>query len=281
MNVARNNPSRVFHDQRLWDPDPLISHQSKLRVYVAHLGSKNTVRIPLHLDSPLSTKRCSSCEVCNQFARGVFAMLGAVTPDSFDTLHSYTNTFPMPFVTPWFPEKVIPPSSGLIDHALSLRPDYHRAVIDTITFYGWKNVIYVYDSHDGTLPNSLKSFIYANGGGSVVKRVAYEPGSAGFDNDHERIDRRVFNLICIESLVLRLEGRVQFADGRSLMSCSPSRRRLTGSPDLYQISLMMRPTQRGAGGGAGAGYDTDFKSKRVGSHHKHNIKESAAVKYAG
>lgn len=32
-------------------------------------------------------------------------MLGAVTPDSFDTLHSYTNTFQMPFVTPWFPEK--------------------------------------------------------------------------------------------------------------------------------------------------------------------------------
>ncbi|KAL0902298.1 hypothetical protein ABMA27_000201 [Loxostege sticticalis] len=44
--------------------------------------------------------------ICNQFARGVFAMLGAVTPESFDTLHSYTNTFQMPFVTPWFPEKV-------------------------------------------------------------------------------------------------------------------------------------------------------------------------------
>lgn len=33
-------------------------------------------------------------------------MLGAVSPDSFDTLHSYSNTFQMPFVTPWFPEKV-------------------------------------------------------------------------------------------------------------------------------------------------------------------------------
>lgn len=46
-------------------------------------------------------------------------------------------------------QQVIPPSSGLIDYAVSLRPDYHRAVIDTITFYGWKNVIYIYDSHDG------------------------------------------------------------------------------------------------------------------------------------
>lgn len=33
-------------------------------------------------------------------------MLGSVSPDSFDTLHSYSNTFQMPFVTPWFPEQV-------------------------------------------------------------------------------------------------------------------------------------------------------------------------------
>lgn len=47
-----------------------------------------------------------SFAVCNQFSRGVFSMLGAVSPESFDTLHSYSNTFQMPFVTPWFPEKV-------------------------------------------------------------------------------------------------------------------------------------------------------------------------------
>jgi len=33
-------------------------------------------------------------------------MLACVKPDSFDTLHSYANTFKMPFVTPWFPENV-------------------------------------------------------------------------------------------------------------------------------------------------------------------------------
>lgn len=48
-----------------------------------------------------------SFAVCNQFSRGVFSMLGAVSPESFDTLHSYSNTFQMPFVTPWFPEKVM------------------------------------------------------------------------------------------------------------------------------------------------------------------------------
>ncbi|XP_055686324.1 glutamate receptor 1-like isoform X1 [Lutzomyia longipalpis] len=89
--------------------------------------------------------------ICNQFSRGVFSMLGAVSPDSFDTLHSYCNTFQMPFITPWFPEKVQSPSSGFLDFAISMRPNYHEAIIDTIRFYGWKKIIYVYDSHDGLL----------------------------------------------------------------------------------------------------------------------------------
>ncbi|XP_017861458.1 PREDICTED: glutamate receptor 1 [Drosophila arizonae] len=89
--------------------------------------------------------------ICNQFSRGVYSMLGAVSPDSFDTLHSYSNTFQMPFVTPWFPEKVLAPSSGLLDFAISMRPDYHQAIIDTIQYYGWQSIIYLYDSHDGLL----------------------------------------------------------------------------------------------------------------------------------
>ncbi|XP_023289712.1 glutamate receptor 1 [Orussus abietinus] len=89
--------------------------------------------------------------ICTQFNRGVYSMLGAVSPDSFDTLHSYSNTFQMPFVTPWFPEKVLTPSSGFLDFAISMRPDYHRAIIDTVRYYGWKKIIYLYDSHDGLL----------------------------------------------------------------------------------------------------------------------------------
>lgn len=44
--------------------------------------------------------------VCNQFSRGVFAILGAISPESFVTLHSYSNTFQMPFLSSWYPEKV-------------------------------------------------------------------------------------------------------------------------------------------------------------------------------
>ncbi|XP_046452213.1 glutamate receptor 1-like isoform X3 [Daphnia pulex] len=57
----------------------------------------------------------------------------------------------MPFFSPWFPEKVPVPTSGLMDYALSLRPEYHQAILDVITYYGWKNIIYIYDSHDGLL----------------------------------------------------------------------------------------------------------------------------------
>lgn len=30
-----------------------------------------------------------------------------------------------------------------------MRPDYHKAIIDTIRYYGWKKIMYLYDSHDG------------------------------------------------------------------------------------------------------------------------------------
>lgn len=30
-----------------------------------------------------------------------------------------------------------------------MRPDYHEAIIDTIRYYGWEKIIYLYDSHDG------------------------------------------------------------------------------------------------------------------------------------
>lgn len=78
-------------------------------------------------------------------------MLGAVSPDSFDTLHSYSNTFQMPFVTPWFPEKVLAPSSGFLDYAISMRPEYHQAIIDTVRYYGWGRIVYLYDSNDGKM----------------------------------------------------------------------------------------------------------------------------------
>lgn len=47
--------------------------------------------------------------------------------------------------------QVLTPSSGFLDFAISMRPDYHEAIIDTIRHYGWEKIIYLYDSHDGKL----------------------------------------------------------------------------------------------------------------------------------
>ncbi|XP_043243542.1 glutamate receptor 1-like isoform X2 [Amphibalanus amphitrite] len=103
--------------------------------------------------------------ICDKvFSLGVHLMLGYVNPDAFDTLHSYANTFQMPFVAPWFPQKVRQMSTSL-DYALSMRPEYHQAVLDIINHYRWDDVIYLYDSEDGLhrLQQMLQSVTPGNG----------------------------------------------------------------------------------------------------------------------
>ncbi|KAF7990138.1 hypothetical protein HCN44_009873 [Aphidius gifuensis] len=126
--------------------------QSAFKYAIAIHNKKNMTHLQAYVDV-INTADAFKLSrlICSQFSRGVFSMLGAVGPDSFDTFHSYSNTFQMPFVTPWFPEKVLTPSSGFLDFAISMRPDYHRAIIDTVRHYGWKKIIYLYDSHDGLL----------------------------------------------------------------------------------------------------------------------------------
>jgi hypothetical protein len=55
--------------------------------------------------------------------RGIFALMGTVDPESFDTLHSYANAFEMPFVTPLAPESVYHgPRDHKQDFAIQIRP---------------------------------------------------------------------------------------------------------------------------------------------------------------
>ncbi|XP_045509956.1 glutamate receptor 1-like [Colias croceus] len=140
--------------------------------------------------------------ICNQYTRGAVAMLGSVPSDSFDTLHSYANTFQMPFITPWFPEKVLSSISGT-DYAVSLRPDYHRAIMDTIRHYGWSNIIYIYDSHDGLL--RLQSMYESMGPGNSpfritqVKRVAKSDDVIEFLSKVEEVDRWSNKYVVLDS----------------------------------------------------------------------------------
>ncbi|CAL8121828.1 unnamed protein product [Orchesella dallaii] len=99
--------------------------------------------------------------ICTQFSRGIFAMVGAMNPESFQTYHSYANTFEMPVIIPWYPmksEKVSeynswdnPPAAPKMDFAIRLRPDLHQTILDTIEYYGWKNIIYLYGSNEALL----------------------------------------------------------------------------------------------------------------------------------
>jgi hypothetical protein len=36
-----------------------------------------------------------------------------------------------------------------IDFATRIRPDLHRAILDTMSYYGWTNIIYMYTSNEG------------------------------------------------------------------------------------------------------------------------------------
>lgn len=52
----------------------------------------------------------------------------------------------MPFVHPGFSQTShFRPAS----YGISMRPKYLPAIIDVIKFYGWKGIIYLYDSDEG------------------------------------------------------------------------------------------------------------------------------------
>ena len=85
--------------------------------------------------------------VCRQFDKGIFALVGIVEPESLEILHSFANAYEMPLVTPWFPESVYHSGNNDLSKqhfTIEIRPDYHEALTDLITYYGWTKIIYIY-----------------------------------------------------------------------------------------------------------------------------------------
>lgn len=37
----------------------------------------------------------------------------------------------------------------MLDFATSMKPEFHRALIDTIHYYGWRSIIYLYCNMEG------------------------------------------------------------------------------------------------------------------------------------
>lgn len=90
----------------------------------------------------------------------------------------FSFTYMLIDIVTTFPLKVLTPSSGFLDFAISMRPDYHKAIIDTIRYYGWKKIMYLYDSHDGNvyyICNGIYIYIYVlctqRKGGSGIKNM--------------------------------------------------------------------------------------------------------------
>jgi len=50
--------------------------------------------------------------------------------------------------------------SSMMDFATSMRPDFHRAVIDTISHYGWNDIIYLYHSYEGMLYMHIANWLH-------------------------------------------------------------------------------------------------------------------------
>ena len=90
--------------------------------------------------------------VCRQFGHGIYALVGTVDPESLEILHSFANAYEMPLVTPFIPESIYH-SKDLANqqYTIEIRPDYHDALTDLITYYGWKRIIYIYSDFDGLL----------------------------------------------------------------------------------------------------------------------------------
>lgn len=146
--------------------------------------------------------------VCRQFERGIFAMVGTVDPESLDTLHSYANAYEMPFVTPWFPESR---EDSKIDekqhYTLQIRPEYHSALMDLITYYGWSNIIYIYSDFDGLLRLQ-----------KIFKNIPRNP--QGQPRFHIDIARRISTVSEAIDFLLSLERHDRDAVKHIVLDCS-------------------------------------------------------------
>ncbi|GAU98437.1 hypothetical protein RvY_09586 [Ramazzottius varieornatus] len=108
----------------------------------------------LETDDVLSVGRA----VCAQMKKGIFAMMGLSRPGLYSTMQSYSQSFQMPYINLNF----LPNHTGLDkspinnlalssnNFHLNLRPFHAPAVVDLVRHYGWKDLVYLYDSDEAS-----------------------------------------------------------------------------------------------------------------------------------
>ncbi|XP_070196715.1 glutamate receptor 2-like [Littorina saxatilis] len=87
-----------------------------------------------------------STTICSQLEKGVFLLLGASSPKSFNVIQSYSQALHVPYVT--FTSNRNHAHDGYT-FDLSVSPSYIDAIIDTVRFFLWDKVYYLFDSDDG------------------------------------------------------------------------------------------------------------------------------------
>jgi len=148
--------------------------------------------------------------ICKQFRgvtanTGAFAIMGSVDPESFDTLHSFSNAFEMPFVTPWFPEKNTDGEDETHNFAVQMQPQYHHAIVDMILHYDWRSVIYIYQSSEGLYRlQKIYENIPRNGFGSptffiqTARKIKTSNDAIEFIKQLEHMDREAIKHIVLD-----------------------------------------------------------------------------------
>ncbi|XP_076467660.1 glutamate receptor 2-like [Babylonia areolata] len=111
-------------------------NNSDSRIVLDHVSSI----IDLHDSYKLSTA------MCNQLGKGVFLLLGASAPQSFNVIQSYSQALHVPYVS--YTTNRNQRADGY-SYDFSVSPSYIDAVIDIIKFFRWEKVYYLFDSDDG------------------------------------------------------------------------------------------------------------------------------------
>ncbi len=77
---------------------------------------------------------------------GIFLMFGISSMHTQNMVKSITNAFHMPYVTP---SMAVNMTDQNLAYMLFMRPMYTKAIIDTIKYYGWTEIYYLYDTDEG------------------------------------------------------------------------------------------------------------------------------------
>ena len=84
--------------------------------------------------------------VCAEMAKGVFLLSGTHNTLTLNDIRSYTSVFHVPFITSGQPVNITGQEDQYVTY---MQPYMADAIVDTMKYFNWARVHYLYDSNDG------------------------------------------------------------------------------------------------------------------------------------